>query len=282
MRTVNIDLPWASRLDLVFIGDVHTGNVGCQEKLLSDTVGAVMAREHAYIVDLGDSIDAINMQDKRFDPSELASWMSIADLVDIARSETERYADIMRPAKDRILARLRGNHEEVLSRHFERDVYGALNAAIGVPDERCLGVDGFLRLRIADNESPKFARKRPSGSKGGSRQAWNITCYIHHGTGHVGKGRLAGAHALGLERLSKSFRAEIYAVGHGHYKMPLHDVMATAEGPVQIIKLETGSFLGSYKEGVETYAERGGMYPRDLGPIEVWLYPETREMRTME
>jgi hypothetical protein len=24
------------------------------------------------------------------------------------------------------------------------------------------------------------------------------------------------------------------------------------------------------------------MYPRDLGPIEVWLYPETREMRTME
>jgi hypothetical protein len=164
VRTVNLDIPWASRIRLVFLGDEHVGHRNCQEGLLGETIGAVMADENAYIIGLGDSIDAINMQDKRFSPGELASWVSIGDLVDLARAETQRYAEIVRPAAGRMLARLEGNHEATLSRVFERDVYGGINEALGLPRERCLGYDGFVRLRIADNASPAYKRRRGNRS----------------------------------------------------------------------------------------------------------------------
>ena len=275
MRTVTIDLPWTSRIRLVFLGDEHVGHIACQEGLLKDCIGAVMADDAAYIIGLGDAIDAINMQDKRFNPGELAPWMSVADLVDIAKAETQRYADIVRPAKDRILARLSGNHEDTLSRIFERDVYGSINDALDIPQERRLGIDGFVRLRIGDTRGETYQHPNRS-RRGGSRQAWTVTCYVHHG--YAG-GRLAGAKALALGRLPAAFRADIYAMGHSHTKVTMPGMVVTADGPQQLAMVNSGSFLKAYAEGSETYAERKGYYPQDLGPVEVWLYPEERKMR---
>jgi len=278
VRTVNIDLPWASRIRLVNLGDAHVGHVNCREDLLKDVVSLVMADENAYIIDYGDAIDAINLQDKRFTPSELASWMTVADLSDIAKAEVARYVSFLKPAADagRILARLKGNHEDVLSKIFERDVYNEINDALSLPQDRRLGVDGFVRLHIADNQQPSLTTKRKSATRTGSKQAWTVTAYIHHG--YVG-GRLSGAKALALQRLPSAFRADIYAMAHSHDKITLAKQMVTADGPQQIVMLNTGSFLDTYSDGTETYGERKGMYPAELGPVEVWLYPDTRKMK---
>jgi predicted phosphodiesterase len=265
MRTVSIEIPWAPCIRLVLMGDAHVGHAGCQEELLRDTVASVSADESAYLLDLGDSIDAINRDDKRFSPQELAGWMTIADLVDIARTETERYANLVRPAASHLLTRLKGNHEATLCRYYGRDVYAELNRAVGLPPGRALGICGFLRLLIRE----RYATRK------GSRRAWERTLFLHHGNAG---GRLMGAKALALERLPMSFHADIYAMGHSHTKLTSIKERITPDGPEQVALVNVGSFLRSYQQDQESYAEVKLLSPQGIGPVEVWLYPDERRM----
>jgi len=267
---VKIDLPWAKRIRLIFISDEHIGNAESDEKLLSDSVQSLTMDEHSYAIFLGDAIDAINVQDKRFNPRSLAHWLTVGDLVDLAEAEVTHYAELVRTASGRTLARLKGNHEDALARYYERDVYRELCNACEVPEERRLGYCGFVRLRIADTSGKVFTRRK------GSRRAWNVDLFLHHG--HVG-GRLMGAKALALERLPMSFRADIYAMGHSHTKLAAMKRVIAYEGTRQIALVNSGAFLRVYQSGAETYAEARLLYPQELGPVEVWLFPEDRRMR---
>jgi len=269
--TARITLPLVPRIRLVLMGDAHVGNAGCREDLLRATIGAVMADEYSYLIDVGDTVDAINMADKRFDPSQLAEWMTIGDLVDIARAEVDRYLEIVGPAKGRILALCRGNHEDTLSRIAERDVYREIAEGLGLPPGRRLGYGGFLQLRIADRRGRKA---------GGSRQAWIVTIFCHHG--HDG-GRLWGSKALSLERLMGRFWADIYVLGHSHTKFGGRMSVVTPEGQKDVALINVGAFLQPYQQGKKGgYAERKLLYPQGLGPVEVWLYPEERQMRIVQ
>lgn len=272
MRVARVTLPWRPRIRLVFSGDEHVGNRECDEQLLQATVAAIAADEDAYLIGLGDTIDAINWHDKRFEPNQLADWMTIGDLADIARAETARYAEIMRPVRGRILALCQGNHEEALGHYAERDVYRDISEALGVPPDRRLGFGGFLQIRIADRRGKQYE----SGEKRGSRNAWNLTLFCHHG---YANGRLAGAKMLALERLPFSFRADIYAMGHSHLKAGMVKRLVGPNGAQDMALLNVGAYLTPYGGGVDGYAERKLLYPQGAGPVEVWLYPETREMK---
>ncbi len=272
MKTAKIILPWCSRLRLVFSGDAHMGNRGSDEGLLRATVGNVLNDDHAYWIDLGDALDAINMHDKRFDPAQLPEWMNIYDLVDIAGAEIARYAEIVAPLGKRILAVCEGNHEETLGRVWERNIYRELAEAMGVPDERRLGSGGFIDLNITDRRGKAYQ----DGSRTGSRKSWQIIIFCHHGNGG---GRLMGAKALSLERLPFAFEADIYAVGHTHSKLAFTKHVITSRGAREMAMINVGSYVAPYQGGSDGYAERKLLYPQGLGPVEVWLYPEERSMK---
>lgn len=270
MITCTVEIPWADVIHLIFIGDEHIGNAAAQEDILHKVVEHVKQNEHTYAIFLGDAIDAINITDRRFDPRQCAPWLSVVDLLDIAAAEIDRYASIVRPIADRVLAACCGNHEDKLSRRYERDVYRALWDAVGVPAERRLGYGGFVQLKIRDNRYPSTQRRRSSV------QAWTVTIFCHHG---AGGGRLLGGTALNLERLPGRFLADIYAVGHTHKRVAFSIERVTADGPQRVVCLSVGSLLAPYHQDFGGYAEAGLMLPQDSGPIIVDLLPQERQIQ---
>jgi len=257
MECAEIHITVPSRSDcikLVFLGDLHLGHAQTDEGLIRQ-VAERLGEKYTYWIDLGDACDFINLRDPRFDPGGLPDWIGVEDLADLPAAQIVRYRDIFGRLGDTCLVRLAGNHEDSIRRHYERDVYRELNAAVGLYDEprsfelaagtRALDYSGFVRLRMY----------RGGGmSKGPPRgPTWTLTLFVHHG---AGGGQLAGAKALRLERLPLAFDADIYAVGHTHTKLTLQKRLVGL-GP-------------------------RGLYPQGLGPIEVWLYPDKKKLRVIE
>ena len=269
MRAVEIALDaWAGPVRLVLLGDLHLGNAGTEEALIEETTQR-LAGEHVYWIDLGDAIDAINMRDPRFDPRSMPDWIGMADLADLPAAQVARYRHWFGAYGETCLARLYGNHEYVLQKHFERDVYRELNQSIGLAPERAPGFSGFVRLRF----------RRMSGGKVGD--TWTQVLYINHGcTG----GKLMGAKALALERLPASWDADVYAIGHSHSRLafgkPVHG-LASKKAQVEQHKRVFVN-VGAYMTGLDGYAERAGYAPQEPGPVELWFYPSERRVRIVQ
>jgi len=259
---------WHGPWSLVLLGDLHLGAVNVDEDLV-ERVAQRLNGDNVGWVDLGDSIDAINMRDPRFDPRMLPEWIDLADLVDIPKAQTERYKHYFGKLGGNCLARLYGNHEATLQKHTERDIYASLNATMKLEKERALGYSGFIRLRFRQVSGGKVAN------------TWTQTIYVSHGaTG----GKLAGAKALNLERLAIGWEADIYAVGHSHTKMVLQKMVAGLATRKNVIEERQKVFInvGAFMNGLTGYPERKGLYPQALGPIELLFFPSEKRITIVQ
>lgn len=269
MRVVEIAIDnWDGPWSLVFLGDLHLGAANVDEALIQQ-VATRLTGDNVGWVDLGDSIDAINMHDPRFDPRMLPDWIDLADLIDIPKAQVERYKHHFGGLGANCMARLYGNHEATLQSHTERDIYAALNEAVGLPAERALGYSGFIRLRFRRNSGGKVAN------------TWTQTVYISHG---ASDGKLAGGKALNLERLALGWAADIYAVGHSHTKLVLQKRVAGLSPKRNIIENRQQIMLnvGAFVDGSTGYAERRGLYPQALGPVELMFFPSEKRIAIIQ
>jgi hypothetical protein len=268
MQAVEHRIEVSSRTEivrLVFHGDGHIGAGLTDEKLIRD-VAASLGQENTYWFDLGDRCEFINPSDRRFDPTALASWIGLPDLADLAACQTTRYAEIFKPYIGTCLAGLKGNHELTLSRKYERDIYEEANNKLGLAQERRLGYSGFVRLRVYRQQTG---------------DPWSLVVYVSHG---FGGGWLAGAKALRAERMPMAFAADIYAVGHSHTKMGIRKRRIGIRPRSNRITEQHYALInvGAYMRGeLGGYAEEKMYYPQELGPVEVWLYPQTQEMKVI-
>lgn len=259
---------WTGPVRLVLLGDLHLGNAGTDEALVEETARR-LAGPDVYWIDLGDSIDAINMHDPRFDPRTLPDWIGLADLADLPAAQVARYRHYFGAYGANCLARLYGNHEWALQKHSERDVYAELNRAIDLDPARALGYSGFVRLRFRCMEGAKV------------HNTWTQTLYIHHGNGG---GKLAGAKAGALERWPLAYDADIYAMGHTHTKLVLQKRRAGLSAKRNRVEDHTQIMVnvGAYLDGTEGYAERAGMLPQAMGPVELWFWPAERRVQIVQ
>jgi hypothetical protein len=110
---------------------------------------------------------------------------------------------------------------------------------------------------------------------------WTQTLYIHHGNGG---GKLAGAKAGALERWPLAYDADIYAMGHTHTKLVLQKRRAGLSAKRNRVEDHTQIMVnvGAYLDGTEGYAERAGMLPQAMGPVELWLYPSERRVQIVQ
>lgn len=259
---------WGGPVVLVLLGDLHLGAANVREDLI-EQLAQRLNGEHVYWVDIGDSIDAINMRDPRFDPRMLPEWIGLADLIDIPKAQVERYKHYFGKLGKNCLARLYGNHEMTLQKYSERDIYRALNEAVDLPPGRALGYSGFVRLRFRQMCNEKVV------------QTWTQTLYLSHGaTG----GKLAGGKALNLERLSLGWDADIYVVGHSHTKMVLQKRMIGLSPRKNEIEDRHKIMInvGAYMDGATGYAERKGMYAQAMGHVELWCYPSEKRIMIVQ
>lgn len=181
MRCIERRTVYQSRSDILRlypIGDLHLGNAHSMERDLRRLVDEEIAPDpNAYWLGMGDYCDFVNIHDPRFDPTELAGWL-FADrgvsLADIGRAETRRFCEIVAPIKDRCVALLSGNHEDMILRHSEADVYGAIieRMADGANEHR-LGHRGFINWRLKRTDAGGTWTVRihaTHGSNGGRKQ----------------------------------------------------------------------------------------------------------------
>lgn len=252
---------------VVPLGDIHLGNAASDEKALRRTVADIAADDSAYWIGMADYCEFINRTDPRFSATSLAPWIAVADLVDLASAQRDRFLDIVEPIAGKCLGLLEGNHERAIRKYYERDIYREIVAGIkqrgGFPANHrlALGYTGWLLLR--------FYRS------GGSFRASVIKLNLHHG--FVG-GKLAGAKALNMQRWLWTHDADLVLFGHSHNSGAQVEAVESVRGSSIEHKNRIGAFTGTFMTGAE-YATEKGYFPMPQSRIEIILRPGAAEWR---
>jgi len=245
--------------EIIPLGDVHLGAKACLEAEFKEIVEYIANNPNAFWIGMGDYCDFINMSDPRFDPRTLASWIEMKDLKNLATVQKEQFVQLIKPIAKKCLGLVKGNHEDVIERYYEYDIYSAIvnaikeAAGLSMKDKLALGMYGWLILKLYTG--PK---------KEGSR---NVKFNLHHGfTG----GRLAGAKALNMQRWLWSHAADVTIWGHTHNKMTQAEAIESVDSRDKIIIVPrlgviSGTYMASTVEEGNTYAENKGYLPLPAG-----------------
>jgi len=213
---------------------------------------------------MGDYIDAILKNDKRFDIGGLADWVKGDNIIELQREKVKK---LFLPHSKRILVMLTGNHEETVHLDKQDDITRNICKDLNVPYG---GYSCFIVLR--------FNRKSPNCEHGSTRQ---IVIHAFHGSGAA---QQEGARMMRLMRLVNDIEADIYLMGH------LHTITTYApsrlvyrNGKIKSVPIHavmTGSWLKAYAQPNKnesmnaSYAERAGYKPNVLGSPCIKIHPD--------
>lgn len=272
MRLITHVLEHQSRSDFWYIrplGDIHIGSVNCDEELFNKHIQWIKDNQALWI-GMGDYCEFISPKDMRFRPEDVAPWCSGEK--DIAESQLQYLINKLEPIKHLCIGLLKGNHEDQIYDRYDNHVYGRLLTQLKVPD-RSLRLDtrGFVRL--------VFRRVNEESKSDKNFSTTTIDIFAEHG---YGGGRLEGAPALALGRLSKNYQAQIFIEGHRHIEMSMTDerIRVCGEGLVgeKLAFVCSGSYLKSWKEDTEIYAERKQYPPKPTGSPIIRMAPWQNEI----
>lgn len=232
------DKPCGDTIRIYFIGDLHIGNNLCAYDELQKTVKIIQQDRNAYVVMIGDLMDAINHKDKRFNPDEIADHYRIMHLKDLPVIQANEVCEIINPIKDKIIAYIEGNHCQTFKLKNGFDPITYLKAKID-NTAPILGKKGFIVLQVT-----------PQGYSSGF--TYVIACM--HGSG--GGGYLAGTPLNNVTTLFNDVIADCRVIGHVH-KMTTYPVdyqMVNTNGGNKVLKIfrawsgTNGCYL--YKDGI--------------------------------
>jgi predicted phosphodiesterase len=274
-----------SRTDMVHlyaIGDVHVGAPNFDKPRFLKYINYIKAdKNHKAVFLLGDILDLIMMRDiKRFTADNLddetltGSPKQIRkNLSNIAVAQAKRAMKLLDPIKEHILGAVKGNHEESVEKHSGINIHGLLCEELGIRD---CGDVGMACLKI----------DRLNCGAGMLKVA-----FMHHAAG----GRTAGAGNNSLARALNIFDANVVMQGHNHSPAVQRVVRigaacsSKANGEPKLtrnecIGLNVGSFLLSYQEGVNDYAQAKLFNPKEqtLHRIKVRVHDQKPNPTTIE
>jgi len=253
------------------LGDIHYGLVICDEEKLDKRIAYIKRHKCARWIGMGEFLDLIVPGDKRYDAQMLAPWV---DTIDVAKSQYEYALDKLKPIKDKCWGLLTDNHSESMRIKTNRDTYSDLVREL---ETKRFGFECFLNVH--------FHRGKQTPHQGTMKNRTTIVHFwLHHGW--FG-GRLMGETALNLERLSKSYDADIYLVAHGHKGMIIPLKLMTArwasaygDRPIEMHRwaMMTQHWLDAHKVGtkVPAWAERRGFWPQPVGAPIIRIKPDVR------
>lgn len=279
MRTLNVIETYRGRgthFNLYPLADLHVGAAACDERLLCKTVQAIENDPNARWIGLGDNIDAIARKgDRRYQEATLAKWLHGKD--DVIGQQRDRVCEILKPIAGKCWGLINGNHEHAALQWYDRNIYWEIVTKIAdyankAPTELALTTQGFVCVRF----------RRKAGKSGSSTK---LVIYAFHG---AGGGRLAGGHALTLERVLGDYQCNLALLGHRHVIQYVRKEITEPKGDGAVVKTRTGlfcgSFLGAYIKPsgngslTDTYAERLGLPPKQTGCPRVVIKPDVMKL----
>ena len=258
----------ADQWHIIPVGDIHIGAAACDEKLLDAVIQRIAGDDRALWVGLGDYCEFINLRDPRFDMGTLANWIGREELMDLAGAQVDRLISKLKPIASKCLGLAKGNHEDTIHRHTERDVYSDIVTHVkrdgGFDADHNLALDYYGWLSLAFYR----AATRNQGSL--------IRVNVHHG---FSNGKLAGGKALNMQRWLWTHSADVVIFGHSHNTMAqVETVEALDKGDNIVNERRVGCYSGTFLQtvnegGPSTYSERKGYFPMPIGGCEITLKP---------
>jgi len=260
--------------NIYLAGDEHVGADLRHKHGCSELVKLIEADPLGYLVHHGDSIEAITINDKRYDRRSLDSTASTPMLQ--CRSVIEQY----KPIKDKILAWLIGNHEFSLLSRMEEDytrevicheltdgnpdsIYGTYMAHITYVDED--GNELFKHLAWHGAGQVNSVRENPTDRYIATQKS--LKRKLYRKAGDCSLMSMGHTHKIIVTPPSVTM-PDLYIVASGKKLVQRYTSVEQGVGfvhPDSRWYVNTGSFLKLYGDGVSGYAERAGYDPLELG-----------------
>ena len=259
-----IKFPVEKNFNLYLFGDVHAGSSLFYRKGFLKFVNTVKKDKIGYAIDMGDAIEAIMTDDKRYTDDTAREPIPLKQAKD--------YIDMIHPIRSKIIVRLLGNHEHKLHRFgnlsehicHQLDIpYGTYTAKVIFTDKKtgatmfkAFVTHGFRSITnqahdpLQREANMKARLKRLLMEKSGD-------CILQ-AMGHTHKLIVARPTTKLWLSDNGSEIKQRYTHSEGEYIHPDHRYV-----------VNTGSFLKLYANGVSGYAELFGYDPVELGYIKV-------------
>lgn len=193
MKAIRCDLPYAERIEIHPMADLHLGDPHSDYKSIVQRIEYIRDTENAYCILDGDLMDA-------------AIASSIGDTYGASLQPMEQLKQCVKlfePIKHKILAVLPGNHEHRIYKQDGIDITALMCSQLGIEDKYS-NTTALLFVRFGERKSKHHGR----------RQLY--TMYVTHGGGG---GRKEGGKVNRLADLAAIVDADIYI--HAHTHLPL-------------------------------------------------------------
>jgi predicted phosphodiesterase len=190
MKAIRCDLPFAEKIEIHPLSDLHIGDRHCDYKSILERIEHIKNTPNAYCILDGDLMD-----------TAIAS--SVGDTYGASIQPMEQLKHCVRlfePIKDKILAVLPGNHENRIYRSDGIDITSLMCNQLGIHD-RYSSTTALVFVRFGKNKASGHGRPQL------------YTIYVTHGSGG---GRKEGGKVNRLADLAAIVDADIYVTGHTH------------------------------------------------------------------
>jgi len=251
--------------DIALHGDTHVGASMYHHAGVNKLKKWLLAKKDSrFFVHMGDAIEAITVDDKRFD------FASTEEPVPL--NQVKKVVEIYKPVAGQCLAWLKGNHEDTLKKFGDLSELMAENLNVPYGTWTC-------KLKLTNNKkqicklflSHGFRGRIVSNAKDHEQQQANMKA--------------------SLKRKLEKKAADCLVLGMGHTHLLLvcnpaeklimlddgenivQQYLGAGDGTASYIEpdrrwyLNTGSFLKLYQVGIDGYAERAGYDPVELGYV---------------
>lgn len=246
--------------NIYFLGDIHEGSANHAETEFMQAVKIIRDDPNGLWVGMGDYVEAINVNDKRFNPVSIASHYEIRDLKDLPYKQMEYFFSKIEPIQDKCIALLIGNHEEKLIQYSYNDIYDRLVSMFETPPIK-LGYVGFLRLTVDRNK------------REGHNGRHQIVVALNHGDG--GSGKLMGYPINKVADCFQGLDGDVNIIGHIHkLKEDTIKLITINRKGDKIIKRwkyygTSGCFMYTYQTNSTNYFEHKGRYEAEIGMLKL-------------
>ena len=219
MKTIRCDLPYADRIEIHPMADLHIGDSNCDFKLIMERIEHIKNTDNAYCILDGDLMD-----------TAIAS--SIGDTYGSNLQPMEQLkmcVKIFEPIKDKILAVLPGNHENRVYKADGLDITEIMCAQLGIP-QKYSPTTALLFIRFGKHKASNHGRPIL------------YTAYVTHGSGG---GRKEGGKVNRLADLASIVDSDIYITGHTHLPLVMKEGFFRVSGSNSSVALVDKLFINT-------------------------------------